>query len=1406
MPALASPIPHPLTFFDAPDWTRTALEWVVGVDWPEGDEAAMRELADEWRAAGQAMSPLLDDADDAALAAIAANGGPDGEVAAAISHLWRQLGRGDDQAALGAVTDLLGEFGELIDAGANDVESVKIEFYVELGLLLIELITLAATAAVTLGASMAGAAPAMLGTRFAIQQALKAAARRLIERGARKGLTNRLKHAIRDRISRRVRSRLVLEMGEEAVEEAVEETVTSLGTQLYQIQSGNRSGLDGVDLAASAGYGALGGGAGGLASLGRRHAGGLLGSYAEHSLRGAGGEILAEGAIGLVSGQGVSLQSLGMAATSATSGAITGNTHHLATHQLATTHLPGLHAATLSGTIAAAAAISLPDTTAAAAPPADASLGTHAEPVPTPGAEPEPVGAHKTGQDAIGAADGVPAASHDGPPTAQAAPGSIAAAQPRAHAVEAVQSQADTAAQHGVPAPDSAGAADLGLPGGGTGAPQAGGHEQPAGPGAGAPSGRPVLAEVMFGDAGDAGADVLGAATVRDLNLDPADVRGRERARIEAALPQTVLVAPTELRYTQRAAAVKVGQQTSVALETQYALDRWSGLPIHAVRWGDGSLAALDNERLRAARRAGLEAVPVTVHRPAEALADWPHEFTAKQLAEAAPDVDIRRRPDGSLVVGGSVGEIVHPRGVPPRTWGELALFRAARQSSLLPAQLYGTGHEPMLLPPPPSQRVPLGRRVQEALRNLIRGAEAAAPVVEADLRGLGLATPGEPNVMSYQTLADTFLDANDRFHQDLRTFVADHGDRVLRFTVELPGGDGYAADVESALSGMLERGYRQIGPIRNLWADGNPRPGVEATLRTPQGQSFQVRFATTAALEADRRTEGLHELAARRDERPARRVHALLQITAVSRELGLDAVLPRVPAGWPPPHGTSLADWIAANRAHWDDYQAWLDYHGRDLADVVAEFGLTTADLTKGTDGHPARAVLLRALSQRSGLADGRAAGGDRGGHDGSGAGLALPRHDVEPPQPLLGLRPDGSGPDHERPGVPEPTPADRPGPGGDGDPGLHGRGEPAGRGHDPLVLPDAGQPGPELTRTWDQAAHLLPGDGSGYRVHPDEADHLRVVPDAVVRWAARIAPLGMTEQQFRLFAATLADALAARGVTADQVDARLKGSSSEFFSGGHKKMPHESDPTYRHLAGTLRTWFADRRRPQRRPFDSMYRLGIDRDPSDYDVQLSSDAMAARTDQIRRLFFPDSPLTNNTYNFLNKSSIELAFPELYRWARTWERELGREVAPAVFHSAGPPDKSPELSSHFRGTDWVLDLDPEPGDAERARRRAAALTLPEFATAIDRLDTGAVDPDDLVRAVRGNDDVVDVLLDSPTLRAALTDQPELLLRLCQSPQAAAALRRALTVRETPTTDTLAAIADHLRADPDRSHQ
>ncbi|GIH06947.1 hypothetical protein Rhe02_50140 [Rhizocola hellebori] len=317
--ALPTPIPHPLAFFEAPGWLSDALEWVVGVDWPEGDEKAMRALADEWHAAGQRLGPLLDEADQAALSAVAAFGGPEGTQAQALLALWHKLG-GGPESTMAAVHELLPALGNLVDAGANEIEGVKLEFYIELGLLLIELLTLIATAVLTFGGSLAGAGPVMLATRFAIQQILRRATKELLTRAVKKSWRDKAK------------SRLLgfgLHTFREALEEGAEELGTSGGVQAYQVSQGNRAGFAPKDLATAFGLGTLGGAVANVTSVGGVKATSMSGRFGEKAIRGAFGEMLAETSIGVVTGQGVTWTSLGMAASSATFGSVMGDGQHL---------------------------------------------------------------------------------------------------------------------------------------------------------------------------------------------------------------------------------------------------------------------------------------------------------------------------------------------------------------------------------------------------------------------------------------------------------------------------------------------------------------------------------------------------------------------------------------------------------------------------------------------------------------------------------------------------------------------------------------------------------------------------------------------------------------------------------------------------------------------------------------------------------------------------------------------------------------------------------------------------------------------------------------------------------------------------------------------------------------------
>jgi hypothetical protein len=183
------------------------------------------------------------------------------------------------------------------------------------------------------------------------------------------------------------------------------------------------------------------------------------------------------------------------------------------------------------------------------------------------------------------------------------------------------------------------------------------------------------------------------------------------------------------------------------------------------------------------------------------------------------------------------------------------------------------------------------------------------------------------------------------------------------------------------------------------------------------------------------------------------------------------------------------------------------------------------------------------------------------------------------------------------------------------------------------------------------------------------------------------------MTPTEFKVFSSSLYEALAREGVTPEDLDLRLQGSSARFFSGEHKSLPPYSDfHDNPDAQARMDTWFGDdENRPLRRPFDSMYRLGLDPEPSDYDIQISSDAMVDACRQRWEANGAHGDLFHREYGFVSKRVFKDMFPTLWEWAREWSARTGRPVAPALFPSSGPPDTSSEkISSHFRESDWRI--------------------------------------------------------------------------------------------------------------------
>jgi hypothetical protein len=311
-----------LEFLDAPGWMREALEWVLGVDWPDGNEKLVWDTADLWFEAAQELVEPYRSASSAATEVVAGWGGLDTTVAAAFNAAWSEVG-GNDEAALAVLSSLAHGVGELTESCGCDIQAAKIETYVELGLLLIELTALGIAAACTFGAASAAAGPALFATRMAIQQIFK----RLMMKLLRKTLKEGAEEAA-ERVTRLAGKRGVAfaaRTGRHALEEGLEELAVDYGSQSYQIDQGHRDGYDSRSLLMSFTAGAAGGAAGGLAGLGPS-AETAIGRVGENIVRGAAGEMLAETGASLVTGQG--LPDAGDLARSATSGMTSGSIQH----------------------------------------------------------------------------------------------------------------------------------------------------------------------------------------------------------------------------------------------------------------------------------------------------------------------------------------------------------------------------------------------------------------------------------------------------------------------------------------------------------------------------------------------------------------------------------------------------------------------------------------------------------------------------------------------------------------------------------------------------------------------------------------------------------------------------------------------------------------------------------------------------------------------------------------------------------------------------------------------------------------------------------------------------------------------------------------------------------------------
>ncbi|WP_439427892.1 toxin glutamine deamidase domain-containing protein [Micromonospora sp. LA-10] len=217
-----------------------------------------------------------------------------------------------------AATD---ELGRLVDSCGCDIEGAKLEAWIELGILVVELLALAVAAVLTLGAASPAAAAAITATRVVVQQIFKRLVAQLARKAVKQGLKEAGERAAKEAAKAGARG-LARRAALGGLVEAGQEAGTNLATQAYQNTTGRRDGLDLTDVSTSALGGFAGGAVAPLAGLGR-HASGRFAEIGERLGREMAGETLAETAAGLATGQGPSLEDLARAAASGAGGSAT---------------------------------------------------------------------------------------------------------------------------------------------------------------------------------------------------------------------------------------------------------------------------------------------------------------------------------------------------------------------------------------------------------------------------------------------------------------------------------------------------------------------------------------------------------------------------------------------------------------------------------------------------------------------------------------------------------------------------------------------------------------------------------------------------------------------------------------------------------------------------------------------------------------------------------------------------------------------------------------------------------------------------------------------------------------------------------------------------------------------------
>ncbi|MBA9001813.1 WXG100-like domain-containing protein [Thermomonospora cellulosilytica] len=287
------------------------LSWIVGMDWPEGDETAMRRAAQAWHDGAKEIGDLIGDLQASATQVL---GTVEGQAADEFERYWQQFVSTDPQVLV-KLQQGFDALGKALEDGALEIEYAKYMFIALLIITAIEIAMLIAAAVATFGASTAAIPAVQAGAQITARM-----------------IAQRLLQALMQRLGQRLGGAIL----RGALFGVLEGVGLDLAVQGLQIAQGNRDGIDGKKTLQAGIDGAIGGalsgglshGAGKIPGLGDVADGSPLGNALRGAVREGGSEALA-GVGGTVvsaamSGESLSAEDLAKGATSGAFGGAVG--------------------------------------------------------------------------------------------------------------------------------------------------------------------------------------------------------------------------------------------------------------------------------------------------------------------------------------------------------------------------------------------------------------------------------------------------------------------------------------------------------------------------------------------------------------------------------------------------------------------------------------------------------------------------------------------------------------------------------------------------------------------------------------------------------------------------------------------------------------------------------------------------------------------------------------------------------------------------------------------------------------------------------------------------------------------------------------------------------------------------